>query len=98
MPQFILLCRDRDGALPLRLETRPKHLEYFNSYGNKLILGGPMLNGAGDPVGSMIIIEAQTEAAAHEIAAGDPYQLAGVFETVEVIPFRTVIANFPEKA
>ncbi|MCK5745199.1 MAG: hypothetical protein KAH44_03255, partial [Oricola sp.] len=41
-------------------------------------------------------IEADDEDAAREIAAADPYAKAGLFASVEVIPFRTVIANYPK--
>lgn len=95
MPQFILFCRDKPDSLDLRMKTRPAHLEYFQSYGNKLNLGGPMLDEAGNPNGSMLIIEAEDAAEAHAIADGDPYYKAGLFDEVRVIPFKTVIANFP---
>jgi hypothetical protein len=96
MPQFILLCRDKPGCLALRLETRPAHLAYFGAFGHRLILGGPMLDGGGDPNGSMLIIEAADGAEAQAIADNDPYKKAGLFAEVSVIPFKTVIANFPE--
>ena len=64
MPQFILLCRDKPNALELRMETRPAHLEYFESFGNKAVLGGPLLDEDGKPKGSMLLIEAEDEPAA----------------------------------
>ena len=94
MPQFILLCRDKPDSLALRMETRPAHLEYFQSFGNKLNLAGPMLDDKGDPIGSLLIVEAADEAAAREIAANDPYNKAGLFAKADVMPFKTVIANF----
>ncbi|GJL92682.1 YciI family protein [Hyphococcus sp.] len=96
MPQFILICRDKPDSLALRIETRQAHLEYFHKFGNKLQLGGPMLDEAGNPVGSMLIIEAADATAAQSIADADPYQRAGLFAEVSVIPFKTVIANFPK--
>jgi uncharacterized protein len=96
MPQFILLCRDNPDSLELRMATRPAHLEYFEKFGNKAVLGGPLLDGDGKPKGSMLLIEADDEDAAREIAAADPYAKAGLFASVEVIPFRTVIANYPK--
>lgn len=96
MPQFILLCRDKPDSLALRKQTRPAHLDYFKSYGNKLILGGPMLDAAGDPKGSMMVIEAEDEAAARELSANDPYTKAGLFAEVNIIPFNTVIVNPPD--
>ena len=71
MPQFVLLCRDKPDSLDLRMETRPAHLEYFQSFGNKLLLGGPMLDGKGDPIGSMMVIEAADEGEARAIADED---------------------------
>ena len=95
MPQFVLLCRDKPDCLSLRMETRPAHLEYFQSFGNKLHLAGPMLDGDNQPIGSLIIVEAEDETAARVIAAGDPYNKAGLFADVGVIPFKSVMANFP---
>lgn len=95
MPQFILLCRDKPDSLDLRMGTRPAHLEYFHGFGNKAVLGGPLLDADGKPMGSMLLIEADNEGEARDIAANDPYAKAGLFASVEVLPFRTVIANYP---
>lgn len=96
MPQFILFCRDKADSLALRMETRPAHLEYFQKFGNKLNLAGPMLDDAGNPAGSMLIVEAADAAEAKAIADADPYNKAGLFADVSVIPFKTVMANFPK--
>lgn len=96
MPQFILLCRDKPDSLALRMETRPAHLEYFHGIGSKGVLAGPLLDEAGNPKGSMLLIEAESEDAARDIAANDPYAKAGLFASVEILPFRTAIANFPK--
>lgn len=93
MPQFILLCRDKPDSLALRMENRTEHLKYADSFGERLVLAGPMLNEAGDPVGSLIIVEAKDEQGAREIADNDPYAKAGLFASVDITPFRTVIAN-----
>ncbi len=94
MPQFILLCRDKPDSLALRMDTRPAHLEYFQKSENKLLLAGPLLGETGDPVGSMIIVEAADEAAARVIAANDPYAKAGLFAETQIKPFKTVIENY----
>ncbi|PQA88058.1 YciI family protein [Hyphococcus luteus] len=93
MSQFILLCRDKPDSVALRMETRTEHLKYADSFGERLMLAGPMLNENGDPVGSLIIVEAKDEQAAREIADNDPYAKAGLFASVDIIPFKTVIAN-----
>ena len=96
MPQFIVLCRDKPNALALRKETRPAHLEYFENYGNKGLLAGPMLGPDGEPIGSMLVIEAENEETARAFAANDPYAKAGVFASTEIIPFKPVFANMSE--
>lgn len=42
-------------------------------------------------LGSMIVIEAVDAAAARTFAANDPYALAGLFQNVEIKPWRWLI-------
>jgi uncharacterized protein YciI len=49
-----------------------------------------MLDQAGQPIGSLIVIEAEDQAAADAIAAEDPYVKAGLFQSVSVRPYRLV--------
>ena len=97
MPQFILLCRDKPDSRTLRMETRATHLEYAQSLGSKLHLAGPMLDDSNKPIGSLIIVEADDEPHAREIADNDPYNKAGLFLEVGIIPFLSVIENFPKE-
>lgn len=90
MPEFILLCRDKADALPLRIETRPAHLDYIASKGDAVLIAGPILDDAGDPAGSMLVINATDGQAAQAFAENDPYAKAGLFESVEIAPYRLV--------
>jgi hypothetical protein len=53
------------------------------------VLAGPFTDGSG----SLIVIDAESRAAVWEIVARDPYVVHGVFNRVEVKPFKQV---FPE--
>jgi uncharacterized protein YciI len=53
----------------------------------KVIVGGPFADGSG----SLIVADFDNEDAARTFAQNDPYMLEGVFERVEVKPFRKVI-------
>jgi uncharacterized protein len=90
---FALLCDDKPGALALRKETRPAHLDYLASLGDALAFAGPFLNEAGEPVGSMVVVEAESEEAARALAAADPYAKAGLFATVTVRRWNWAINN-----
>ena len=43
------------------------------------------------PAGSIVVIDCENLTQAKAIAAADPYNLAGLFETVTVNPFKQVI-------
>lgn len=87
---FIVYCIDKPGSLDLRLKSREAHLAYLR--GSKVPVAGPMLDGdEGSPMGSLLIIEADNLEAARQWTSGDPYNKAGVFQSVEVRPWRWVI-------
>jgi uncharacterized protein len=47
-------------------------------------------------IGSMLIVEAENEAEARALLAEDPYAKAGLFQNVEVLPWRWVV-NPPDE-
>jgi hypothetical protein len=88
---FVIGGFDKPGALELRLKVRPAHLAYLESRAAQIRVGGPLLNESDQPIGSLLIIEAADRAAAEAFAAGDPYHREGVFERVEVRPWRAAL-------
>ncbi len=87
MAHFVLTCIDKPDSLALRMATREAHFAYARGQG-VVRLGGPFLDPAGDMAGSLIIIEAEDLAAAQAFSDNDPYKLAGLFERVEIRPWR----------
>lgn len=92
MPLYAIVCKDKPGLLETRLATRPTHLDYLKDAPN-LKLAGPLLDDEGNPNGSILILEADDKAAVRTWADNDPYTLAGVFESVEIHPWRVVIGS-----
>ena len=92
MPLYAIICKDKPGALETRLATRPTHLDYLNNSQN-LKLAGALLDDDGNPIGSIIVVEAQDKAAAQAQADNDPFTSAGVFESVEVHAWRLAIGS-----
>jgi hypothetical protein len=96
MTLFVLVCIDKPDSLPLRMATREAHFAYARGLTTGSIrLGGPFLDENGDMAGSLIIIEAQDMAAAEAFSQNDPYREAGLFERVEIRPWK---ATFGELA
>ena len=61
---FALVCTDRPGALDLRLATRANHLAYLETYQDRLVHAGALLDLDGRPSGSLLVIEAEDRSAA----------------------------------
>ena len=89
MPLFALICRDKPGALPTRMANREAHLAYARD-GGAVLFGGPMLS-EGEMRGSLLVVEADSMDAARDWSARDPYALAGLFDSVEIVEWKKVI-------
>jgi uncharacterized protein YciI len=90
---FAIICRDRDGAQEARAANRPAHLDFIDRHRDAVVLAGPMLDGQGNPIGSLLVIDAVGQGAAQAFANADPYAAAGVFAEVEIRPFRLVVKD-----
>ena len=91
MPLYVISWTDKPGSLPLRMATREAHLAYAHTLGDRVKLGGPFLDEAGQMAGSLIIIEAESLDEAKALHADDPYAKAGLFERSDVRPYRITL-------
>ena len=89
---FAIIAKDHPDSTELRANTRPNHLKYLGS--NYVRYAGPILSDDGEqPIGSIVIIDAENLSEAKNFAAGDPYTIAGLFAEVNVHPFKQVISE-----
>ncbi len=90
---------DGPDVLAQRVQARPQHLARLTALRDegRLLLAGPCpAIDAEDPgpagfSGSIVIAEFASLAAAREWADADPYIAAGVYQRVDVRPFRPVL-------
>ena len=96
---YMILCHDKPGSLKLRMSVRPAHLEYIAAAGERLKLAGPILSAGdeGSPIGSMIIMDAASDGAAMLLADNDPYNKAGLFERVDIHPWKGALGTWLPK-
>jgi len=87
---FVIIGHDGPQGAALRPKVRPAHLENLRPLveSGKLLIGGPFTDGSG----SLMVVEMESEAAALEFASNDPYTKEGVFERIEVKPFRKMVS------
>lgn len=89
---FVVECKDKKGALQLRLDTRPAHLAFMDEHPDKVVLAGPLLtDDHQSPIGSLLVLNFDDRTELDAFLAQDPYVKAGLFERVEVVPFRKVL-------
>ena len=73
--------------------TRPTHLASIAPLveGGNVLVGGAILNEAGDMVGSMLLVDFPDRSDVDAWLAADPYVTDGVWREIEVTPFRTAV-------
>lgn len=93
---FAIIAKDKPNSLDIRMETRPAHLAYLSDAGDRLKFAGPILSPGEDPkpIGSIIVLDAASEAAVKLFAENDPYEAAGLFENVEIHPWIAAVGEW----
>jgi uncharacterized protein YciI len=98
---FMIAGVDVEDSLEKRLSVRPAHLErlkQLQAEGRLLIAGPNPAIESEDPgeagfTGSLIVAEFASLEAAETWAAADPYMDAGVYERVDIKPFKKVFPS-----
>ncbi|WP_292292105.1 YciI family protein [Marivita sp.] len=85
-----LIARDKAGALETRKANRDAHLAYIDTTG-VVEQAGPLLDADDRMIGSLVILNVDDMTAAQSWADNDPYAKAGLFESVDLIPWKRVI-------
>ena len=85
-----LIAKDKDGALQTRLDNREAHLAHIKDSG-LVFQAGPFLDENGQMCGSLVILDVADMAQAQDWADNDPYAIAGLFKSVELIQWNKVI-------
>jgi uncharacterized protein YciI len=92
MQQYVIYAYDGtdEQALERRMAARPHHLvvvKQLKANGN-FIVGGAILNEAGNMIGSTMLVQFETEEALYSWYNNDPYITMKVWEKVEIKPFK----------
>lgn len=96
---YAIIGRDVPDSLDQRLAVRPAHLQRLEALQSegRLLLAGPLpAIDSPDPgpagfSGSLVVAEFDSLEAAQAWAEADPYKEAGVFGSIEVLPFKKVL-------
>ena len=96
--QFVIIGRDGyDAEAPARRQTvRPTHLEGIRPLvdAGNILMGGAILDDAGTMAGSVILADFPSREELDAWLEHDPYVTGGVWEQVEVAPFRVAVGSW----
>jgi uncharacterized protein YciI len=86
---YVIVGHDAPDAREKRPRVRPAHLQHLEPLvrAGRVRIAGPFLDGTG----SLIVVEADSLGEVWALVAGDPYVTEGVFNRVDVKPFRQVL-------
>jgi uncharacterized protein YciI len=91
---YLVVCTDKPESAQVRLDNRPDHIEFLKGSSARLKVAGPTVTEDGEGMtGSMLVIEATSQADAEGWAAQDPYAQAGLFESVTIRPWKWTFGN-----
>lgn len=79
-----------EQALERRMSVREHHLEGAKilKAGGHFVMGGALLSPEGKMMGSMMVVDFDTESHMNEWLQNDPYVTGNVWEKIDVKPFR----------
>jgi uncharacterized protein len=93
---WAIWSRDVEGSAEIRLRMRDKHQAYMKNPPVKVVVAGPLLNEARTkPDGSLFVVEADDRAAVEAFVANDPFNGAGVWRSIEIVPIRVSRVDLP---
>lgn len=92
MARFIVILRDVADNAGIRGRLLGEHMAHIGHHREAILLAGPWLREAdGSPGGGLLVVEADDAAAVHRMIEADPYFRAGLWEEVQVHPFRDLV-------
>ena len=93
---FCLICMDKPGHIEVRLENRNDHINYVLA-SPEVKIAGPFVAEDGETmIGTMLVLDVASREAAEAWAAKDPYALAGLFDRVEIHPWKHLLGGLPK--
>lgn len=89
---FVIHAIDKPNIIDTRAKhyrSHRVHLDESGKHGVQILTAGPLVAEDGEtPVGSLFVVEAQDRAAVDAFTRTDPYQVNGVWQTVDVHYYR----------
>lgn len=87
MTHYAIIAWDAPGSEAARASKRAEHFARVERIMDRLAIAGPLRDADGRFTGSLVIVEADSEADARSVLEADPYYAAGVWDRFEIRSF-----------
>lgn len=91
--QFVITAYDGENVLEKRMAVRPRHLEEMQKLIDHIVCAGGILDQAGKPKGSVLVMDFEDRAELDTYLAEEPYVVEGIWDKITVEPMNVVILN-----
>lgn len=97
MSLFCIIGYDASGSTVKREQLREEHLQYLRALNQKgdLFAAGPLMSTEKPDAimcGSMLVVNFDTQKAVETWIAQEPYNQAGVYQTIQIHPYKDAMA------
>ncbi len=88
--KYVIHAYDHPASLDRRMAVRPAHLDYVRQLkaNGQFILGGALLDPDGQMIGSMLMLDLESDEQLRQYLLTDPYIVERVWDRIDVKPFR----------
>ena len=91
---FAVFCIDKPGMETVRGDVLAAHQGYMETGPVEVVMSGPLAtDDRKHMIGSLFVLEASDRAAIEEFHKGDPFVIAGVWNTVDIRAFNLRVDN-----
>jgi uncharacterized protein YciI len=93
MPLFTIYAIDVPDSGPLRAAHGEEHRDRLRNAADpvRVVIAGPLRNDDDEPVGSLLIVEADSADIVCHFVEADPYRINSIYDTVDIRPFAVSI-------
>jgi uncharacterized protein len=89
--QFAIQCTLANNVDEKRLALRSHHLKFMDHHKDQIFCGGPTISQEGQPEMMLIILKTSDLASAEAFMQTEPYNQAGIFQSVIIREWRQVL-------
>lgn len=82
---YTVVCRDKAGSKPIRIENLPQHLAHIKTVADRIKIAAPLRDEAEEEfTGSLLVVVASDLQDARALIEADPYFAAGIWSDITI--------------